>query len=253
YFVIARYPGFERPEFVGILSLQLKGSLGRNLAGFMIVRNDYPHLGEKIFYKVPVEAETKLLGPSAAMEALERHAEFRKLRTLLENPRMGDTLLYYIGDQLVYVIPVYTSPAGGVVAQLGTIATIGAEFTGRYYIGLGSSLRESFNAFLGELEGAPAPREMDIHNLTLSVLRELGVKIAYPKEVSSHLVFEEGVFEEGSEEELRALVTGFVEKWVFGRSLDRVLVWSEENKMIVGSIFSENGVVELHYIAIAGK
>ncbi|MEM4497639.1 MAG: UPF0182 family protein [Nitrososphaerota archaeon] len=253
YFVIARYPGFERPEFVGILSLQLKGSLGRNLAGFMIVRNDYPHLGEKIFYKVPVEAETKLLGPSAAMEALERHAEFRKLRTLLENPRMGDTLLYYIGDQLVYVIPVYTSPAGGVVAQLGTIATIGAEFTGRYYIGLGSSLRESFNAFLGELEGAPAPREMDIHNLTLSVLRELGVKIAYPKEVSSHLVFEEGVFEEGSEEELRALVTGFVEKWVFGRGLDRVLVWSEENKMIVGSIFSENGVVELHYIAIAGK
>jgi hypothetical protein len=253
YFVIARYPGFEKPEFVSMLSLQLKGSLGKNLAGFMIVRNDYPHLGEKIFYKVPVEAETKLLGPSAAMEALERHAEFRKLRTLLENPRMGDTLLYYIGGQLVYIIPVYTSPAGGVVAQLGTIATVGAEFTGRYYIGLGSNPQESFNAFLRELGGAPAPKEVDVRNLTLSILRELGVKIAYPKEVNPHLVFEEGSFSGGSEEELKTLVTGFVEKWVLGKGVDRVLVWNEDDKMIVGSIFSENGVVELHYMAISGK
>ena len=253
YFVIARYPGFEKPEFVGILSLQLKGSLGRNLAGFMIVRNDYPHLGEKIFYKVPVEGETKLLGPSAAMEALERHAEFRKLRTLLENPRIGDILLYYIGDQLIYIIPVYTSPAGGVVAQLGTIATIGAEFTGTYYIGLGSSPQESFNAFLKELGGAPTPREIDAHNLTLSILHELGVRIVYPKRVSPHLIFEEGSFTGGSEEELRMLITGFVEKWVLGKGVDRVLVWSEDNRMIVGSIFSENGVVELHYITVSGE
>lgn len=253
YFVVAKYPGFDRPEFVGILSLQLKGSMGRNLAGFMIIRNDYPHLGEKIFYKVPVEAETKLLGPSAAMEALERHAEFRKLKTLLENPRMGDTLLYHIGGQLVYIIPVYTSPAGGVVAQLGTIATIGAEFTGKYYIGLGSKLQESFNAFIKELEGVPGPRVLDVHNLTLSMLRELGVKIVYPKEVNPHLVFEEGFFSNGSEEDLRVLITSFVEKWVLGKSVDRVLIWSEDDKMIVGSVFAENGVVELHYITIAAK
>ena len=250
YFLIAKYPGLEKPEFLGILSLQLQGSMGRNLAGFMVVRNDYPHLGEKIFYRVPIRSEIKLLGPSAAREALERHAEFRKLRTLLENPRIGDILLYYIGGHLVYVIPVYTSPAGGVVAQLGTIATVGAEFTGRYYIGLGKSLKESYEAFLRELEEVPPPQELDVYNLTVAALREMGVRIAYPEKISPHLIFKEGEFQAGSKEDLKAFVRDFVERWVLGKGVDRVLIWMEDDTMNVGSIFSENGVVELHYISI---
>jgi len=216
----------------------------------MIVRNDYPHLGEKIFYRVPIYSETKLLGPSAAREALERHAEFRKLRTLLENPRIGDILLYYIGGRLVYVIPVYTSPAGGVVAQLGTIATVGAEFTGRYYIGLGKSLKESYEAFLREVEEVPPSQELDVYNLTAAALREMGVKAAYPERISPHLIFKEGEFWTGSEEDLKAFVRDFVERWVLGKGVDRVLIWMEDGVMNVGSIFSENGVVELHYVSI---
>ncbi|MCS7132148.1 MAG: UPF0182 family protein [Aigarchaeota archaeon] len=250
YFIIARYPGIEEPEFLGILSLQLRGSLGRNLAGFMIVRNDYPNLGEKIFYKVPIESEVKLLGPSAAREALERFAEFRKLRTLLENPRIGDILLYYIGDKLVYVIPVYTSPAGGVVAQLGTIAVIGAEFTGKYYIGLGETLEYSFSSFVTSLEEKPAPMEVDIYNLTIQTLKELGLKLVYPEKSSPHLVFKEGEITLKDVEEFKLEVKSFVEEWVIKRGLERVLVWIEGDSINVGSMYSENGVVELHYIAI---
>lgn len=250
YFLIAKYPGLEKPEFLGILSLQLQGSMGRNLAGFMIVRNDYPHLGEKIFYRVPIGSEIKLLGPSAAREALERHAEFRKLRTLLENPRIGDILLYYIGGHLVYVIPVYTSPAGGVVAQLGTIAIVGAEFTGRYYVGLGKSLEESYEAFLRELEEAPPPQKLDVYNLTVAALKEMGVRVAYPEKISPHLIFKEGEFRMGSEEDLKVLIRDFVERWALGKGVNRVLIWMEDDVMNVGSIFSENGVVELHYISI---
>ncbi len=251
YFIVARYPGLEKSEFLGLLSLQLKGSMGRNLAGFMIVRNDYPHLGEKIFYEVPIQSEVKLLGPSAAREALERHAEFRKLRTLLENPRIGDIILYYIGGHPVYVIPVYTSPAGGVVAQLGTVAIVGAEFTGKYYIGLGSNLQESFEAFLRELEEAPPAQRIDVYNLTIGILKELGIEVMYPEKVSPHLIFKEGVFSGGSEDQLKAMVENFAEKWVFGKGIHRVLIWMEDEKMNVGSVFSENGVVELHYISIS--
>jgi len=251
YFIVAKYPGLEKPEFLGILSLHLKGSMGRNLAGFLIVRNNYPYLGEKIFYEVPINSKVKLLGPSAAREALERYAEFRKLRTLLENPRIGDILLYYIGDHLVYIIPVYTSPAGGVVAQLGTVATVGAEFTGKYYVGLGSSLQQSFEAFLRELREVPPAPEVDVYNLTVSILQNLGIKIEYPEKASPHLIFKDGEFSGGSVEELKAMINSFVEKWVLGKGVDRVLIWSEDDKLNVGSIFSENGVVELHYISIS--
>ena len=253
YFVIARYPGFERPEFLGILSLQLQGSMGRNLAGFMIVRNDYPHLGEKIFYKVPIGSEIKLLGPSAAREALERDAEFRKLRTLLENPRIGDILLYHIGGRLVYVIPVYTSPAGGVVAQLGTIAIVGAEFTGKYYIGLGRSLEESYRSFLRSLEEIPPFPKLDAYNLTIEILGRLGVKVAQPERMNPNLIFREGDYSVESMEELREVLKAFTDEWIRARGLDRALIWLEDDKVYVGSMFSEKGVVELHYITISVK
>jgi len=253
YYIITQPPRFDRPEFVGLLSLQLRGSPGRNLAGFMVVRNDYPNLGEKIFYKVPVGSEVKLLGPSAAREALERFAEFRKLRTLLENPRIGETILYQIGDYLVYVIPIYTSPAGGVVAQLGTIATVGAEFTGKYFIGLGSTPEESFNSFLKSLGGAaPTITKIDLYNLTISILRGFKLRIMYPERINANLIFLEGNITYRSPKLLREDLSRFISTWVAGKGLDRVLVWRLNNTVNVGSIFSEKGVIELHYVKIIG-
>ena len=253
YYIITQPPRFERPEFIGLLSLQLRGSPGRNLAGFMVVRNDYPNLGEKIFYRVPIGSEVKLLGPSAAREALERFAEFRKLRTLLENPRIGETILYQIGDYLVYVIPVYTSPAGGVVAQLGTIATVGAEFTGKYFIGLGSTPEESFNSFLKSLTGvAPTTVRIDLYNLTISILRDFKLRIMYPERINANLIFLEGNITYRSPKLLKESLSEFISSWVTGKGLDRVLVWRLNNTINVGSIFSEKGVVELHYIRIIG-
>ena len=153
YYIMAKPPGFVANEFLGLLSLQLRGSPGQNLAGYMIVRNDYPNLGEMIFYEVSLTAETKLLGPTAVLEALERNPQFATLRTLLREPRVGDNILYRIGEHDVYFIPVYTAGAGGVVTQLGTIAAIGAAFTGEYFIGFGETAEEAFTEFLLELSG----------------------------------------------------------------------------------------------------
>ncbi|MCD6235616.1 MAG: UPF0182 family protein, partial [Thaumarchaeota archaeon] len=249
YFVMARYPGFKDIEFLGVLSLQLRGSRGKNLAGLMVVRNDYPHLGEKIFYKVPIGSERKLLGPSAAREALERYSPFRELTTLLKNPRIGDIILYSIGDRLVYIIPVYTSPAGGVIAQLGVVATVGAEFTGRYYIGLGQTLQESVENFLKSL-GASAVEKIDVYNFTVQSLRELGVKIVHPVEINPHLAFEEGKASFTTPSELKNFLKTFAEEWVLPHG-GRALVWTEDDEIRVGVIFNSQGVVELHYVAIS--
>ena len=119
YYVQAKPPGFEQTSFLGLLSLELKGSQGRNLAGYMVVENDLANLGDLQFYEVPLDSETKLIGPTAVREALDRDPEFAQLKTLLRNPRIGDNILYRVGDHDVYFIPVYTAGAGGVVAQLG--------------------------------------------------------------------------------------------------------------------------------------
>ena len=143
YYIEAKPPGFEEPEFVGLLSLELRGSQGRNLAGYMVVQNDAPDLGHMQFYEVPIESETKLLGPTSVREALDRDPDFAQLKTLLRNPRIGDNILYQVGAHDTYFIPVYTAGAGGVVAQLGTIAAVGAAFTGEYYVGSGRHTRIS--------------------------------------------------------------------------------------------------------------
>ena len=154
YYVEAKPPGFEQTEFLGLLSLELRGSQGRNLAGYMVVENDLTNLGNLQFYEVPLNSTTKLIGPTAVREALDRDPEFAQLKTLLRNPRIGDNILYRVGDHDIYFIPVYTAGAGGVVAQLGTIAVaVGAAFNGEYFVGLGDTQEEAFEAYLKKVSG----------------------------------------------------------------------------------------------------
>ncbi|MGH9876163.1 MAG: UPF0182 family protein, partial [Nitrososphaerales archaeon] len=119
YYIYSKPPGFDKPEYLGMLSLELRAAPAKNLAGYMVVRNDYPYDGELIFYEIPLESETKLLGPSAVEEALERDPDYAQKKTLLRNPRTGDNIIYRVGEQDVYFIPIYTAGAGGVVSQLG--------------------------------------------------------------------------------------------------------------------------------------
>jgi uncharacterized membrane protein (UPF0182 family) len=161
YYIQAKPPGFETTEFIGLLSLELRGSQGRNLAGYMIVENDLTNLGALQFYEVALNSTTKLIGPTAVSEALDRDPEFAQLKTLLRNPRIGDNILYRVGEYDVYFIPVYTAGAGGVVAQLGTIAAVGAAFTGEYYVGLGNTQEEAFEAYLQKVSGVDSASSSD--------------------------------------------------------------------------------------------
>lgn len=256
YYIITKPPGFEKQEFLGILSLQIRGSPGRNLAGFIIVRNDYPYLGEKIFYYVPQESEQKLLGPSAAREALERYPEFRKLQTLLENPRIGETILYNIGEYLIYVIPVYTTPAGagGVITQLGTIAVVGAEFTGSYFVSIGNTIEEAFESYLKELRGIPVTPKptIDIMNLTLQIIRGENLTPIFPEKINAHLVFNEGNITYVSTEQFTSDLRAFLKKWIIEAGKEKVILIREDNILKVGAIVIDEGVVEFHYVVVSG-
>jgi len=263
YYVEAKPPGFSETEFLGLLSLELRGSEGRNLAGYMVVENDLTNLGDLQFYEIPLNSTTKLIGPTAVREALDRDPEFAQLKTLLRNPRIGDNILYRVGNHDVYFIPVYTAGAGGVVAQLGTIAAVGAAFNGEYFVGLGETQEEAFEAYLKKVAGVASINTVadddyvelvrnDRIDIIKSVFEENDITIAEPTSIQIPLSFNEGelfFFTENDREDTEEFLSQFIDDFVIPRS-DRVFMWQEENNLNIGTILVKEGIPEIHYVSI---
>ena len=262
YYIEAKPPGFETTEFIGLLSLELRGSQGRNLAGYMIVENDLSNLGDLQFYEVPLNSTTKLIGPTAVSEALDRDPEFAQLKTLLRNPRIGDNILYRVGEYDVYFIPVYTAGAGGVVAQLGTIAAVGAAFTGEYYVGLGNTQEEAFEAYLQKVSGVDSASSSDPTFVELnrqnridiikSTFENEGIEISEPTTIQVPLSFSEGdmfFFTENERDDTQEFLSEFINDFGLRKS-ERVFMWEEENSLNIGTIVVKDNIPELHYISV---
>ena len=262
YYIEAKPPGFETTEFIGLLSLELRGSQGRNLAGYMIVENDLTNLGDLQFYEVPLNSTTKLIGPTAVSEALDRDPEFAQLKTLLRNPRIGDNILYRVGEYDVYFIPVYTAGAGGVVAQLGTIAAVGAAFTGEYYVGLGNTQEEAFEAYLQKVSGVDSAsssdptfaelNRQDRIDIIKSTFENEGIEISEPTTIQVPLSFSEGdmfFFTENERDDTQELLSEFINDFGLRKS-ERVFMWEEENSLNIGTIVVKDNIPELHYISV---
>lgn len=261
YYIQAKPPGFDQTEFLGLLSLELRGSQGRNLAGYMIVENDLPNLGRMQFYEVPLNSTTKLIGPTAVKEALDRDPEFAQLNTLLRNPRIGDNILYRVGDQDVYFIPVYTAGAGGVVAQLGTVAAVGASFTGEYYVGLGEDQESAFRAYLQKLSGATSTTnggeivEMtrdDRISALITVMEDRSIEVLEPTTIQFPLTFQEGevfFYSASDQDDAISALESFIDDFVVPRT-DRVFMWESDASINIGTVLVRDGIAEMHYVSI---
>ena len=262
YYIQAKPLGFDKTEFIGLLSLELRGSQGRNLAGYMIVENDLSNLGKMQFYEIPLNSTTKLIGPTAVREALDRDPDFAQLKTLLRNPRIGDNILYRVGEQDTYFIPVYTAGAGGVVAQLGTIAAVGAAFTGEYYVGLGETQEKAFEAYLQKLSGVVTPTDTNGESFELdrtaridaikSVFEGEELEVLMPSSIQIPLSFKESeivFYIQADQEETEELIFEFIDDFVKPRT-DRVFMWEEEDVINFGTILTVQNIPEMHYISI---
>jgi len=188
--------------------------------------------------------------------------DFAQLKTLLRNPRIGDNILYRVGAHDVYFIPVYTAGAGGVVAQLGTIAAVGAAFTGEYYVGLGNTQEEAFEAYLQKVSGVIDTKSglgeiielerQDRIDIIKSTLENEGLEILEPTTIQVPLSFNEGeifFFTEKDREDTEVFLLEFIDDFVKPRS-ERVFLWEEENQFNVGTIVVRDGIPEMHYISI---
>ena len=184
-----------------------------------------------------------------------------RLKTLLRNPRIGDNILYRVGEHDTYFIPVYTAGAGGVVAQLGTIAAVGAGFTGEYYVGLGETQGEAFEAYLQKLSGIVPTSKNGDQTIqldkderiakVLSIFNEKGLVLIKPTSIQIPISFLEGeivFYSESDLEDTEKMISDFVENTLGSSS--RVLMWEEESTMYLGTITIVEGIAELHYISV---
>jgi len=229
----------------------------------MVVENDLGNLGDLQFYEVPLNSTTKLIGPTAVREALDKDPEFAQLKTLLRNPRIGDNILYRVGEHDVYFVPVYTAGAGGVVAQLGTIAAVGAAFTGEYYVGLGNTQQEAFEAYLQKVSGVVNPNVVDDENfvelkrqdridIIKSIFDSEAIEIAEPTKIQIPLLFNEGdifFFTENDREDTEAFLMKFINDFVKPRS-ERVFMWEENKQLNIGTILVKDSIPEMHYVSV---
>lgn len=225
----------------------------------MIVQNDVPNLGKMQFYQVPLDSKTKLLGPSAVREALARESDFAQLQTLLRTPRVGDNILYKIGDHDVYFIPVYTAGSGGVVTQLGTIAAVGAAFDGEYFVGLGNTPQQAFATYLAKVSGV-APSNVTVAlqldettrtNTIKSILTDQKITILTPVALQFPLTFEEGRVSFTQQSDLdntKSLISEFVKNFV--QPKNKILLWQENGTVKLGAVTVDDNIPELHYITI---
>ena len=260
---------------MGLLSLELRGSQGRNLAGYIVVENDLSRLGDIQFYEVPLNSTTKLIGPTAVKEALDRDPEFAQLKTLLRTPRIGDNILYRVGEHDVYFIPVYTAGAGGVVAQLGTIAAVGAAFNGEYFVGLGDTQEDAFEAYLSKVSGVEpsgvsggdgndtegfVKLELeDRIDIVLQVFEDAELEVSRPTSLAVPLSFnvnELFFYTDRDREETIEALEEFIDDYIVPRT-NRVLVWDANNLdddsdtvINIGTILIKDGIPEVYYVSV---
>ncbi|MCI0556890.1 MAG: UPF0182 family protein, partial [Nitrososphaera sp.] len=268
YYIFTRPQGFDGPEFVGFQSLELRGSQTKNLVGYMTVQNDLDDLGRMAFYSVAGDSPVKLLGPSGAKETLEKDKDYKNLRTLLNNPRPGENILYRLGDHEVYFIPVYTSNAGGgVVSQTGTIAAVGgASITGAYYVGLGDTPVQAFEDYLLKVSGVtPVDQPTTEGNQTSvldrttriekleAVFSNANITIVKPTMLAAPVEFKEVETSYILESEfgtVESAIRDFIDDFGPYEPGGRVFEWQHETSVNFGFLVEVDGIVENHYISI---
>jgi uncharacterized protein len=265
YYVIAQPQGFAEPTFVGLQYIQLKDSPSKELVGYMVVRNNLETLGNMTFYSIPSNSSVKLIGPETARTTLINDGEYKSINEELKSrsptaPAPGDDLLYKVGDNEVYFIPVMINNGEktGIVAALGAVST-----DGTYHLGLGNTPAEAFQNYLQKLSSVTsrdnppvASNETAQERLTKTqqlekVFTEAGLTVVKPTAIYTPLEFKEvqAAYRTQSDfAQAQTAIQAFIER--FMPHGGRVFEWQDGTSINFSVLLEVDGIVENHYISI---
>ena len=149
-YIIMRIAGQDR--FVAMHNAEFRDSAGRNLAGIYVMGCGNKQFGNLVFYGSGQVGMSTLLGPSAAVQAFETNDEVRTQLQLWGSHRYGNRLLYHLGGDLFYVIPVFLeveTSTNRVIEKLGGVGLVDAETGER--VQLGNNVVEAYYKMFGLL------------------------------------------------------------------------------------------------------
>ncbi|NHI82908.1 MAG: hypothetical protein EAX81_01205 [Candidatus Thorarchaeota archaeon] len=149
-YIIMRIGGEER--FVAMHNSEFRDSAGRNLAGIYVMGCGNKEFGKLAFYKAGEEGTSTLLGPNAAQQAFETNDVVRTQLQLWGTHRYGNRLLYHLGGDLFFVIPVFLeveTSSNRVIEKLGGVGLVDAKTGER--VELGRNIVEAYYSMFGLL------------------------------------------------------------------------------------------------------
>ncbi len=149
-YIIMRIAGQDR--FVAMHNAEFRDSAGRNLAGIYVMGCGNKNFGQLVFYGSGQVGQSTLLGPSAAVQAFETNDDVRTHLQLWGAHRFGNRLLYHLGGDLFYVIPVFLevqTSSNRVIEKLGGVGLVDAETGER--VQLGANVVEAYYRMFGLL------------------------------------------------------------------------------------------------------
>ena len=237
----------NQPHFVGLQLVEFQASPGRNLAGLYVAYGG-PQLGRMELYSVP-NATTQFIGPSAALQAFETDDYVRTQLTLLTSRRFGNILLYSIGNNLYYFIPVYIEAeiANAVITKMAFIGVIDAT-TGTQ-VAVGSDAAHAYYALVG---GAVKTEAEERLSRILNLFVEKGLSVVKPTKISGDVwirVDNATYITENEWEKAESIINGFIQQ--YAQNCSEVYQWSEESGEVnIGVLVSDRGIVKLYYITI---
>ena len=240
----------NRADFVGLQLVEYQASPGRNLAGMFIAYGS-DQLGRLNLYRIS-NSTTQLIGPSAALQAVETDDYVRTQLTLLPNYRLGNILLYLIGDRLYYFIPVYinTEVQNAVIAKMAFVTVVDATTGAKVAVGADSA--QAYYAISG---GTPiilgsAEREKKLNSL----FTDKGYSPVTPNKISANVEIQVANItytDESQWTSISATVNDFITNYCKKYNVPEVYYWNAaDGSLNFGALVSTGGVVKLYYISI---
>jgi hypothetical protein len=233
--------------------VEYQASPGRNLAGLYLASGSN-QLGKVNLYRLS-NSTTQLIGPSAALQALQTDDYVRQQLTLLPNYRLGNILLYLIGDKLYYFIPVYinTEFANAVITKMAFVTVVDATTGAKVAVGADSA--EAYYAISGGKAATVGEAER-VLNLR-SLFTDKGYQLISPTAISANIeiqVANTTYIDPQQWTATNTIVSSFISDYCQKYNVNAVYYWTDASGGLnFGVLVSAEGVVKLYYVTVQIK
>jgi hypothetical protein len=237
-------------HFVGMQLVDFVGATSKNLAGLYIAYGG-DRLGQIDFLQNPSPNAT-FIGPEAADNALTTNQQVRTQLTLLPNYRKGSYVLYSVGGNLEYFVPVYTAALQGVVAKLTFIATIDPITAS---VAIGTDAATSYLNLVETANNPSSPESKLFLNELTNLITSLNYRVVNATSVSTTVFIKTDSLTLGGlgRNQTIAKIAGFLGIYGPGSVANTVYMYIDTaSNLNIGVVkVPATGVTEFYYLTVA--